>query len=453
MKKLFSIVAVQALHAFSKSGDDFDGHRYNSGTDATSGANTVTHYYDRMGIKAAIDENLFTQAADRRSMPKKYGKTYKTSKWLHILDDDNMNDQGNLVWDEGSGSYVPAPERGGWKVLNKCFMDHNYDGADTAAKHAAAQADAQRYADQHGGAPLIEITAGYTGNQYGGSRDIGYVAENMPVLQEGASDVNRVGVTKITVETSLKRFGNYLEYTDEVELFSEDNVQLHYREELGYMAGQVYDDLIQIDMINGAGVVAYTGTATSEDTVTDIMAGVQGYNLIRKVEKQLFINKAKKTTSIIAASTKIGTTPVNAGWTAFIDSDTKYDLEALVDVTGAPAWIPVHKYASSGNIRKGEVGAIHDTRFIEAPRMMFHKKDEENNNLQADVHYILYVTPDSFATVGLQGNNKIMFKSKAPGQADATDKFGLRGFFSYNMFYSSIVLQPERMAIIKTAAS
>jgi len=451
MKKFIKEPVVFSATAIAA--DDFTGHKYNNGTDATSGANTVTHYYDRMGIKAAIDENIFIQAADKRSMPKRYGKTYKTSKWLHILDDDNMNDQGNLVWDEASQSYVAAPERGGYKALNKCFMDHNYDGADTAAKHAAAQADAQAYLDAHGGGTPIEITAGYTGNQYGGSRDIGYVAENMPVLAEGASGVNRVGVTKITVETSLKRFGNYVEYTDEAEMFSEDNVQIHYREELGYMAGQVYDDLVQIDMINGAGVVAYTGTATSEDTVTDIMAGVQGYNLIRKVEKQLFVNKAKKTTSVIAASTKIATTPVNAGWTAFIDSDVKYDLEALVDVTGESAWIPVHKYASSGSIRKGEVGAIHDTRFIEAPRMMFHKKDEENNSLQADVHYILYVTPDSFATVGLQGANKIQFKAKAPGKADFTDIYGLRGFFSYNMFYAGLVLQPERLAKICCAAS
>ena len=433
---------------------DFTGQKYNSGTDSSSGANTVTHYHDRMGIKAAIDENLFSQAADRRNMPKRYGKTYKVSKWLHILDDDNMNDQGNMVWDEGTQSYVPVTDNAGYKVLNKCFLDHRYDGADSTAKHAAALADAQKYATDMGAPAPVEIAAGtHNGNQYGSSRDIGYVTDNMPVLQEGASEVGRVGVTKITVETSLKRFGNYLEYTDEVELFSEEPVQIHYKEELGYMAGQVQDDLTQIDMINAAGVVAYTGTATSRDTVTDIMAGVQGYNLIRKATKQLFINKAKKTTSIIAASTKIATTPVNAGWTAFTDSDVKYDLESLVDTAGNPAWIPVHKYASGGNIRKGEVGSVHDTRFIEAPRMLYSKKDEEFNSQAADVHFILYVTPDSFATVGLQGQNKIMFKSKAPGTADSTDVYGLRGFFSYNFFYASIALQPERICRIECAAS
>jgi N4-gp56 family major capsid protein len=297
----------------------------------------------------------------------------------------------------------------------------------------------------------VAVTAGKnTGNAYGSSRDIGYVTNNMPALAEGVTAVNRVGVTKVTVETSLKRFGNYLEYSDEVDLFSEEAVQIHYKEELGYMAGQVQDDLTQIDMLNAAGIVAYTGTATSRATVDTVMTGVEAYNLIRKTTAQLFVNKAKKTTSVISASTKIATTPINAGWTAYIDTDTKYDLESVVDTAGDIAWTPAYKYATSGNLMKGEVGAIHDTRFIESPRQMNWSGAGASG---ADVHAILYVTPQSFATVGLQGNGKISFKSKAPGKADSSDVYGLRGFFSYNFFYASIALQPEKIARIECAAS
>jgi hypothetical protein len=96
---------------------DFNGSVYGNGTNSTSGANTVTHYHDRLGIKAAIEENIYAQAADRRNMPQKYGKTYKVSKWLHILDDDNMNDQGNMVWDEGTGTYVPVTDNAGIKLV------------------------------------------------------------------------------------------------------------------------------------------------------------------------------------------------------------------------------------------------------------------------------------------------------------------------------------------------
>ena len=434
-------------------GVQYDGHQYGNGTDtATSGANTVTHYHDRMGIKAAIDENIFSQAASQRNMPKRYGKTYKVSKWLHILDDDNVNAQG-LGREGDADKYdtvdnLPLGEAG-FKTQNRVFLTKDYANS-AAASDAAVAYEAIRNPEGPAVVPTAVNVVDNTGNQYGSSRDVGYVATRMPTLAEGASAVNRVGVTKVTIETSLKRYGNYLEYDDEVELFSEEAVQIHYKEELGYMAGQVQDDLVQIDMLNAAGIVGYTGTATARNGISDIMAGVAGFNLIRKVEKQLFVNKAKKTTSVIGASTKITTTPINAGWTAYIDSDVKYDLESVVDTAGEIAWIPSIKYASAGSLMKGEVGAIHDTRFIEAPRMMHWAGA---GSAGVDVHAILYVTPVSFATVGLQGENKIMFKSKAPGKADSTDVYGLRGFFSYNFFYASIALQPEKIARIECAAS
>ena len=51
----------------------------NGTTTATAGANTVTHYYDKAGVKAANVVNIYGQFADRRSMPLKMGKTFKVS--------------------------------------------------------------------------------------------------------------------------------------------------------------------------------------------------------------------------------------------------------------------------------------------------------------------------------------------------------------------------------------
>ena len=373
----------------------FDGSVYGNGTTtATSGANTITHFYDRMGIKAATDENIFAQVASRRNMPMKYGKTYKVSTWLHILDDANVNNQG----------------------LDK---------------------DGKVIAD---------------GNAYGSTRDIGSVTTGMPTLAEGAGRVNRVGVVKKTIETSLKRLGNFIEYNDEVDKFSEDSVQVHYREELGYMAGQVQDDLVQIDMINAAGIVAYTGSHTK---ISEIVAGeYPTYNLIRTTCKQLFVNKAKKNKTIVSGSVKIDTRTINSAWLAFISSDMKYVLEGVKDNDGKTAWIPAYKYAAAGTLAKGEVGAIHDTRFIEAPRMMGYDKGAVivgDGTTKVATSPILYVTEDSFATVGLQGNKKIVFKSKAPGVATEFDPYGLKGLFSYSFFYASIAIRPERIAVIWSA--
>ena len=54
--------------------------------DSTHGQNTVIHYYDKAGVKAANAIAVYAQFADRRARPLKMGTTYKVSKWLHIFD-------------------------------------------------------------------------------------------------------------------------------------------------------------------------------------------------------------------------------------------------------------------------------------------------------------------------------------------------------------------------------
>jgi len=428
-----AVLAVSSLSAVGEPGSIYG----NGTTTATSGENTITHFYDRAGIKEATVENLYSQLADKRSMPQKYGKTFKTSRWLHILDDLNVNDQGlDASGGVSTGKLAWRITTGAPANINEVFL---------------VEADADAY--------VIALAPTYTatktaiatatdnnGNQYGSSRSVGDVSSGMPTLAEGAGRVNRVGVTKITVETDLVRYGNFIEYTDEVELFSEDRIQMKYREELGYMAGQVQDDLTQIDMLNSAGVIAYAGGKTSRVTVA--AGDFPTYDLLRMTTKQLLLNKAKKNTTLIDGSTKVDTRTINATWMAVVGPDVKYVLESVTDSTGDIAWIPAYKYAAAGTLAKGEVGAIHDTRFIENIRAL---NFGGAGAAAIDVHPILYVTEGSFATVGLQGKNKLMFKSKAPGAATTEDPYGLRGLFSYNFFYAGTALKPECIARIETA--
>jgi len=99
MKNLFKIIAASALRAISVTGAraptaPFSGHKYNKGIDATSGKNNVVFYYDRAGIKAATEENIFSQLANSRTMKRGMGREYRVSMWLHILDDRNNTNQG-----------------------------------------------------------------------------------------------------------------------------------------------------------------------------------------------------------------------------------------------------------------------------------------------------------------------------------------------------------------------
>ena len=136
-------------------------------------------------------------------------------------------------------------------------------------------------------------------------------------------------------------------------------------------------------------------------------------------------------------------------------------------------------YAAAGNLAKGEVGAVHSTRFIEAERMMEYEgcgmvmttnaggynttvltaaqataRGQSGAGEYFDGYPIMYVTKGAFATIGLQGNNKIRFLAKKPtGEPTQEDPYSLMGLYSFNFFAGSITLEPEKIARIVHIAS
>ena len=407
---------------------------YGNGTNSTAGANTITHYYDKAGVKAANTTAIYAQFADRRSMPLNMGKTYKVSKWLHIYDRVKGVD------------------------------------ADFATKGYLSSRN------------IVDVTAGLSG----------------AALGEGAGAVNKQTISKVTIQTSLARYGEMLDYSDEVDMFSEDMIQVHYREELGLLANRRSEDLIQRDMLGGSNNM-YAGAATSFATVgtgsvagsgsTDDLSRVS-YNLIRRAVRSLVRNRAERNTEIVTGSTKIGTRPINKAFYAIIGPEVKYDLESTIrgDVatngTTEYVYIPAYKYASATNLAEGEVGCMNDVRFIESESAMVYRgagivtgaytgslatttiDAGQATALAAltggaytaaqkrfDVFPIIFPTKGSFATVGLKGNGKIKFNSQAPSKIELSNPYGTQGFFSYNFWHAGLILREERLLKILVCAS
>lgn len=420
----------------------------NGTTTATAGPNTIVHYYDKAGVKAANAIAVYAQFADRRSMPLNMGKTYKVSKWLHI-----------------------------------------YDRLSTDTDFAA--------------------------KGYLTARNIADVTSGFPTLAEGSGPANQVEVKKVTIETSFARYGEMIDYTDEVKMFSEDMVQVHYREELGYLANRRSEDLVQRDMlattnvmlVGTAGDIKEVGVDTTSSTGTDDSDSTVNYDLIRKAVKLLVRNRAEKNTSIVTGSTKIDTRTVNKAFYGIVGPEIKYDLENLTRGSTYEkeyVYIPAYKYADASNLAEGEVGAMNDVRFIESESAMVYAGrghaadiDAPNDNYSGtlatttyanaaaaetargagnvwdrandawataaaattpalkyfDVFPILFPTKGSFATVGLKGHGKIKFRAQSPEKVELSNPYGTKGFFSYNMWYAGIILREERLLKVLVCAT
>lgn len=387
---------------------------YGTGLNSTAGANTVLHYYDRAGIKAANRKNVYGQFVSRKDMPTKMGKTFKISKFLHMYDR-ALNDA-----DFGAKGFMTA---------------RTADEVSTALTNAS--------------------------------------------LAEGAGAVNKRSLQKITVETSFARYGEMIDYTDEVELFSEDYIQVKYREELGELANARMEDLIQLDML-GTGTVLYSGSATSKATIGASIAtdGTEdsdwkvSYDLIRKAVKKLTRNRAKKNTSIVTGSTKIDTKTIASAFYAIIDADVKTDLENITRGTSYEkefAYRPLEKYGDAARAAEGEVGSMYEVRFIESESAVVYAGKGANvpvgytgdlaytgtigTDAKFDVHAILFPTEGSFATVGLKGQGKIKFNAQDPSKVELVNPYGTQGFFSYNFWYAGIILEEEKLLAVYCGAT
>ena len=394
---------------------------YGNGINSTAGENTIRHRYDRAGINAANRVNVYQQFADFKSIPKQMGKTFKISKFEHMYDR---------------------------SLTDADFAAKGYLSNRTASEVSAALLNAQ--------------------------------------LSEGAGAVNKRTLKKITVETTLARYGEMIDYTDEVELFSEQLMQVRYREELAELANSRHEDLLQLDML-ATPTVLYTGSATNSALMGATQADGSddndyriSYDLVRKAVKKLVRNRAKKTTELVTGSIKIGTRPVAAAFRAIIGADAKADLEVIMDHSGKPAWVPVHKYGAAATIAEGEVGAVHEVRFIESESAVVYEDGavppqnyagslnvigatDLTSAIPADrgnfaVYPILFPTQGAFAAVGLKGQSskgqgKIRFNSKSPAETELSNPYNTQGFFSYNFFYAGLILQEERLLRVMVCAS
>lgn len=382
-------------------------HFYNAGGNtSTVGAQLRDFYYARDAITEVAKEQYFTQLASTTDMPKHYGQRIVRYIYVPLLDDRNKNDQGI----DATGAVI---------------------------------------AD---------------GNLYGSSKDIGKITDKMPVLSESGGRVNRVGFVRKTLEGTFQNYGYFTEYTeDSLNFDTDEQLMMHINREMLTGASQISEALIQADLLNNAGVVKYAGTATSAADInkTSIVSFQDLVNLTTDLDN----NRTPKDTKINTGSVKIDTKTVNAARLMYIGSELKNTLRKMKDFFDEKAFVGVQHYAAGTTPLRGEIGSIDEFRIIVVPEMMHWSAagaaTTANDGIhitngKANVYPMLVVGSESFTTIGFQSDAKsVKYKiiHKKPAEnAGLHNPYGKIGFMSIQWWYGFMVIRPERIALIKTAA-
>lgn len=374
------------------------------GTASEIGPQIRTDHFVKKALIEARELQYFMPLADVTSMPKHMGKKIKKYHYLPLLDDENVNDQGL----DAAGSTI---------------------------------------AD---------------GNLYGSSTDIGTIPGKLPTLTENGGRVNRVGFKRKEVEGTLEKFGFFDEYTQEsVDFDSDAELRMHVAREMLNGAMELTEDALQIDLLNGAGVVRYAGTATSNATIDN--TSVVDYSDLLALHITLTDNHTPMKTKVITGTRMVDTKTVAGGRVLYCGSELQPVLEAMTDLHGNPAFVPVHQYAGGTTLLNGEIGSVGYFRVVIVPKML--KWADAGavtpaagfyGNTNYDVFPMLCVGDESFSTIGFQTDGKtVKFKiyNKPPGEmnADRNDPYGETGFMSIKWYYGFMLQRPERLGLIKSA--
>ena len=451
------------------------------GSDSSIGTQIRTDHFVKKALIEAAKERYFGQLADVTAMPKNMGKKIKRYHYVPLLDDANITDQGidasgdvltdadaqvtvvvtrsdgtipdiprlyntvpigNAKHFVGVGATAAAAEddvvaqvvewakqlkvAGGLELTGFVSgVDNDLDFAELVTNGGASAYDlGYRFAEIDG--TTITAAAGALegaavvaqGNLYGSSKDVGTITGKFPTLTESGGRVNRVGFTRVELEGTLQKYGFFEEYTQEsLDFDSDAELEMHINREMIFGANEITEDLLQLDLLNAAGVIYFAGDATDDSemdgSTTPTNVSEVTYNDLIRLNVELDNNRCPKQTKVITGSRMIDTRVIRGGRVMYIGSELTMTLENMVDNFNNQAFIPVAHYADAGTLLNGEIGTVGQFRMVVVPEMMHWAgvgADEGTNEGyratggKYDVFPMLVVGDGSFTTIGFQTN-------------------------------------------------
>ena len=388
--------------------------KYGNGTNSTIGTQFNTYEYKRKALIETAQVEYFGQLGDVETLTKNFGQKIKKYHYLPLLDDRNINDQGL----DATGAVIA------------------------------------------------------NGNLYGSSKDPGVISGKLPTLSETGGRVNRVGFKRIEIEGEIANYGFFYEWSnDSLDFDTDKELYSHINRESVRGAREISEDILQLDLLDAAGVVKYMGaTASSLATVADVIT----YNDLVKLNVTLDDNRCPKDTKALKGSQDTDIINIAAARYAFIGSELIPTLMRMKDYHGDKAFVPVEKYAKIENGKyvntlHGEIGSVAGFRFVVVPEMMGYKGKGVaiasaingntllNNGTKIDVYPMLVVGSGSFAKINFQSsgttNDKFQIIVRKPGTfANPEDPFEKIGYSSIQFWQGTMILRPEWIAKVLTAA-
>lgn len=272
-------------------------------------------------------------------------------------------------------------------------------------------------------------------------------------LSEGITPPGRK-LSKTDVTSTLQQFGDWAELTDIVFDAHEDIAPKETVNLCGDQMGETIE-VVTIATLKSGSNAFYANHAGSRSAVNSpCLAGD-----FKRIERALAKDKAEYISSMITASHKISTEPIDPAYIVMGHTDIKADIEAM------EGYVPRKNYSdSSRSVSPTEIGSLGVFRFCLTPLFepwlaagtsgttFLSGGDIPSSSSAADVYPLIIVAKDSYGVVRMQGPSAVKPAVVYPKPV-VGDELAQRGFVSWKTYYTAVILNSSWLARYEVAAT
>ena len=259
-------------------------------------------------------------------------------------------------------------------------------------------------------------------------------------LQEGVIPTGqKFGMSSKT--GSINQYGTYATVSDKLEMRAYDDVILGATEEMGASAAETQETLIRDALLVNTNVLYCDNITLADGSVAGTPTAPNAMEASATVMSILTPDMVAKA---VTKMKKDRVPTINGKYYAVINPSVAYDLRK------SKAWIEAHKYSATAEIFNGEIGELHNCRFIEnvfAPIL----KGEYVNKAGGATYATYFFGKDAFGIIDPEGGALEMIvkdKSQVGGPLNQFSTIGYK--FETN---GATILYPERVLRVMSCSS
>ena len=259
-------------------------------------------------------------------------------------------------------------------------------------------------------------------------------------LQEGVIPTGqKFGMS--TKTGTLEQYGTYAAISDTLELRAYDDTILGATEEMGASAAETQETLIRDALLVNTNVFYCDNVKLADGTFASAPASpceMEGNQTVMSVLTPQMVSK------VVTKMKKDRVPTIGGKYYAVIHPSVAHDLRNCNE------WIEAHKYAAPGEIFNGEIGELHNCRFVEnvfAPVL----GGEYANKDGGKTYATYFFGKDSFGIIDPEGGALQMIVKSKEQAGGPLNQFSTVGYkFETN---GATILYPERAVRVMSCSS